>query len=157
MKRLVLVFSLIMLISLSYGQSFKTGLGLRGGVTQGITIKHFVGANHAFDFLIGAHHRGLNVAVLYEIHSHSIFDVSNLSLFYGFGGHVGYYNHAYITQWGNYTGDVLAVGVSGVLGIEYTFDEIPINIGIDINPAINILPAIRYWQGGALYLRYVFR
>ena len=48
-------------------------------------------------------------------------------------------------------------GIDGVAGIEYTFDEIPINISLDIVPSINVIPYVGYWQRGAISVRYVFK
>jgi hypothetical protein len=49
------------------------------------------------------------------------------------------------------------VGVDGVVGIEYTFDEIPINLSLDIVPSFHVFPFVQYWQRGALSIRYVFK
>lgn len=156
MKKIILTILVVIFTLSVFSQHYSTALGIRGGVTQGLTLKQSLGGSSAIDFIVGSHHRGFNFTVLYEIHKLNVFDVPNLALFYGFGGHIGFYNHKYIQHWGNYENDVMAIGGDLVLGIEYTFDEIPINVGIDIKPALNIIPKIRYWQGGALYLRYVF-
>lgn len=156
MKKVIVALVFMSVAMFGFSQNYKTGIGLRGGVIQGITFKQFVGGSSAFDFIVGTHHRGFNFTVLYQKHVFNVFDVPNLSLFYGFGGHVGFYNHTYINHWGTYKDDVMAIGPDMVVGVEYTFDEIPINVGLDIKPALNIIPNIRYWQGGALYLRYVF-
>ena len=157
MKKAILFIGFILFGAGIFAQEYKTAIGLRGGVTQGITLKHFTSGTSAFDFIFGTYKRGVHLVLLYEIHAHNVFDVPNLSLFYGPGGHFGHFNHSNIRHWGDYENDVIAIGVDFVLGVEYTFDEIPINIGIDIKPAFNIIPAIRYWQGGALFLRYTIR
>lgn len=158
MKKVIICLTFMLSVLALKAQDFTTAVGIRGGVSQGLTLKHFVGGKTAFDIIVGTYSRGMHAVVLYEIHHHSIFDVPNLSLFYGFGGHVGFFDRTRVTHWGTYdTDNVMVIGADLVLGIEYTFDEIPINVGIDIKPALNIIPSINYWQGGALYLRYVFR
>ena len=145
-----------MIFSLTAFSQYKSAVGLRGGVAQGITLKTFVGGSSAFDLFIGSHFRGLNFTALYELHSHTAFGIDNLSLFYGFGGHIGVYNSTtWPGGWGTYSSGPV-IGVDGVVGIEYTFDEIPINLSLDIVPSINILPGVWYWQRGALSIRYVF-
>ena len=43
------------------------------------------------------------------------------------------------------------------LGLEYTFDEIPLNLSLDLLPSINLIGSTG-WGGinGALSVRYVF-
>lgn len=156
MKKTILIL-FVMLLSLGAFSQYKSAIGLRGGIAQGLTFKTFVGGSSGFDFILGNHYRGLNFTVLYEIHSHNFLDVDNLSLFYGFGGHIGFYNvSTWPGTWGTYESGPV-IGVDGVVGIEYTFDEIPINLSLDIVPSINITPYVGYWQRGALSIRYVFR
>jgi hypothetical protein len=155
MKKVFIVFAFVIMACSVDAQIFRTAVGVRGGVTQGFTLKHFVTNNTGFDFILGSHYRGASFIALYQIHNHNVFDVPNLSFFYGFGGHIGHYNHQY-APWG-FTENTSVIGADLVIGIEYTFDEIPVNIGLDIKPALNIIPEVRYWQGGALYIRYVFR
>lgn len=157
MKKFIVLVAIIIAAYSASAQDYNAAVGLRGGVIQGITLKTFVSGGTAFDFILGTHYQGLNFTALYEIHSGDVFGVDNLALFYGFGGHVGFYgsNH-YPANWGTYSSTPV-IGADLVLGIEYTFDEIPINIGIDIVPSLNILPGVWYWQKGALSLRYVFK
>ncbi len=157
MKRIILVVIFaIILIGVS-AQDYKSAIGVRGGFVQGGSFKTFVGGNSAFDLIFGAYYSAANFTVLYEIHQHDVFGVDNLALFYGFGAHVGYYNSAsWPTQWGVYNSGTL-IGIDGVVGVEYTFDEIPINISADIVPSFNLIPDFRFVQRGAISIRYVFR
>lgn len=156
MKRIVFI-SAFLIISLSmFSQPYKSAIGIRGGVSQGITFKHFLGSNSAFDLIAGTYRQGIHIVGLYEIHSHNFAGVNNLSLFYGPGGHFASFSSTnFPSRWHEkYDENTIAIGVDFVFGIEYTFDEVPINIGIDIKPAFNIIPTMHFWQGGALFLRY---
>ena len=158
MKKLIVLLGILFLGYGVYAQDYGTAIGLRGGETQGITLKQFVGGSSAFDFILGTHHYGLNFTALYEIHSLDVFGVDNLALFYGFGGHVGLYSAGnYPSYWSDYSGSATLIGIDGVVGVEYTFDEIPISLSLDIVPSINILPYLGYWQRGALSIRYVLK
>src|SRR5450759_676759 len=68
-------------------------------------------------------------------------DVAHLNWYYGGGAHIGFYNGNYV-YWGNNGTTYTIIGIDGILGIEYTFSEIPINIGIDWKPALNLLSLI---------------
>ena len=48
-------------------------------------------------------------------------------------------------------------GADGVLGLEYTFDDFPLNLSLDILPTVNLFGSTG-WGGinGALSIRYVF-
>jgi hypothetical protein len=40
--------------------------------------------------------------------------------------------------------------------LEYTFDEVPINLGLDVRPAFNLVGHTGFWADVALSVRYVF-
>lgn len=153
---LLIIFSTISLTSIS--QDYNAAIGFRAGVNQGITFKDFVGRSSAFDLIFSNYHYGLFFTALYENHNFDIFSVPNLALFYGFGGHVGYYNSAHWpSNWHEHSGDAVVFGADIVVGVEYTFEPIPISISLDIVPSLNIIPYMSYWQKGALSIRYVFK
>lgn len=149
------IFTIIIVISIvsfTNAQEYKTGVGLRGGLSQGLTLKHFVDRKTAFEGILATRWSGFDITGLYEIHNRA-FDVEHLNWYYGFGAHIGTYNASSV-PWGS-SGAV--IGIDGILGIEYSFTEAPINIGIDWKPAFNIFGNTQFWgDGGALSIRYVF-
>lgn len=159
MKKInVFIIVFFLLSGFSFAQDYKGAIGFRGGVDQGLTLKNFVGGSNAFDLILSTHHYGLHFTALYEKHVFDIFDVPNLALFYGFGGHIGFYNSTrWPSYWPDHTGSATVIGADLVIGVEYTFKEIPINIALDVVPSLNILPYTFYWQKGALSIRYVFK
>jgi hypothetical protein len=49
------------------------------------------------------------------------------------------------------------IGVDGQIGLEYVFEEIPLNLSIDWKPAFNIIGITNFWAGdAALSVRYTF-
>jgi hypothetical protein len=155
MKRFFLtVIMMAGLAALMSGQEYKTALGLRGGFSSGITIKHFKNYKAAFEGLLTSRWQGFSVTGLYEIH-HQAFDVSHLTWYYGGGAHLGFYNGDYVS-WGRYGSAYTVVGLDGILGLEYTFQEIPINLGIDWKPALNLVGYSGLWSEGGISVRYVF-
>jgi hypothetical protein len=143
------------LFSFSYAQDYNTGIGLRGGFANGITIKHFVSSKSAFEGIITSRWRGLALTGLYEIHNR-VFDTERLNLYYGFGAHIGFWNGNNI-GWGEQGESYTVIGVDGILGLEYSFEEIPFNLSVDWKPAFNFYGYSGFWaDGGALSIRYIF-
>jgi len=157
MKKLLL----ILFTSLSiwgFSQDYKTALGLRGGLSSGLTIKHFVSGNSALEGILASRWRGFNLTGLYEIHHFSAFGVPHLNWYYGFGGHIGSWAGYKKHPW--FPDDKATYSVAGadfILGIEYNFKEVPINISADWKPAFNIWGHKGFWiDESALSIRYRF-
>jgi opacity protein-like surface antigen len=155
MKRMLITSVMAMIIvALVSAQDYKTGIGIRAGFSSGLTIKHFTKQKAAFEGLLKTRWQGFEVTGLYEIHNQA-FDVALLKWFYGGGAHIGFYNGNYV-YWGVNGTTYTVVGIDGILGIEYTFSEIPVNIGIDWKPALNLVGYSGLWSEGALSIRFVF-
>lgn len=155
MRKIILTFVLaISIITLSTAQEYKTGVGLRGGFSQGLTIKHFLGEKAAFEGLLTTRWGGFEITGLYEIHN-TAFEVDRLKWYYGAGAHIGFWNGN--SSWGVLGTDYTVIGIDGILGIEYSFSEAPINIGLDWKPSINLSGYTGFRaDGGALSIRYIF-
>jgi hypothetical protein len=156
MRKTVLTFILFMsIVAFTNAQEYKTGIGLRGGFSSGLTLKHFVKRNAAFEGILATRWQGFDITGLYEIHNQA-FDVEHLNWYYGGGAHLGFWNGNNVT-WGDAHRSYTVLGIDGILGIEYSFSEAPINIGLDWKPAFNVLGYTGFWaDGGALSIRYIF-
>jgi len=146
---------MICFVTFSNAQDYNTGIGLRGGLANGLTIKHFLGEKTAIEGILSSRWKGFNITGLYEIHKQA-FDTERLNWYYGVGGHVGFWNGNDV-DWVNDNDDYTVIGIDGILGLEYNFKEIPINLSIDWKPAMNIIGYSGFWgDGGALSIRYIF-
>ena len=156
MKKILLTTVMFLcLVILAGAQDYKTGIGLRGGLYNGLTIKHFFGKATALEGIFDTRWHGFDVTVLYEI-SHRAFDVERLNFYYGLGGHVGFHDGDYYPN-GTAGQSLTTIGVDGILGIEYNFRELPINLSLDWKPAFNLVGESRFWgDGGALSIRFIF-
>lgn len=156
MRKILLILTVVVFTTIAVNaQDYKTGIGLRAGWANGLTVKHFVNKKAAFEGLLSTRWRGFDVTGLYEIHNNA-FDADGLYWYYGFGAHLGFWNGS-DTPWGRYGNAYTVIGVDGILGIEYDFKEIPFNIGLDWKPAFNVSGYTGFWgDGGALSLRYIF-
>ena len=155
-KGIVISIALILGVIISlHAQNYNTGLGLRAGTFSGVTLKHFVSDRSAFEGILDTRWRGFAIVGLYEIHNN--LDVDNLRWYYGFGGHVGFYHGYDDHPWADDNKDYTIIGVDGILGIEYTFDEVPVNLSLDWKPVINLVGYNGFWADGfALSIRYVW-
>jgi hypothetical protein len=156
MKKSFILIILILVLSLSLNaQDYKTCVGLRAGIPYGLTIKHFMSETNAVEGILASNWGGFVATALYEKERWTG-HYPALNWYWGFGAHVGFWDEGanrYVNS--TYTGSV--IGVDGVLGIEYTFDEIPLNLSLDVLPSVNLIGSTG-WGGinGALSIRYVF-
>lgn len=136
-------------------QDYNTAIGLRGGFSNGLTLKHFIGTKSAVEGIVSSRWRGFELKGLYQIHN-TAFKTERLKWFFGFGAHVGLWNGDYV-YWGTTGNSYTVVGIDGILGLEYSFNQVPINIGIDYNPEFNFVGYNGFWgDGGAVSVRYIF-
>ena len=137
---------------------YSTGIGFRGGIASGLTVKHFIKSDAAIEGILSTNfrHRGTVITVLYEKHAQA-FNAKGLLWYYGLGGHVGFHEGRHYYDYGHkhYQDNVVALGVDGILGLEYYIRDIPFTIGADIKPYINIPSGGGFWDS-ALHVRYVF-
>jgi len=156
MRKLLLVFALLFcMVSYSNAQDYNTGIGFRGGLSNGLTIKTFIGEKAALEFLVASRWHGFSLTGLYEIHNQA-FNTNGLKWYYGVGVHVGFWNGKYV-KWADNEDSYTVIGFDGILGLEYSFPEIPINISIDWKPELNVSGYSGFWgDGGAISIRYIF-
>ncbi|MDA3943431.1 MAG: hypothetical protein PF694_07815 [Bacteroidetes bacterium] len=156
MKKLGLtMFFAICLFFFGKAQDYNTGIGFRGGFSNGLTIKHFVSQKAAFEGILSSRWSGFQITGLYEIHNRA-FNADRLNWYFGFGAHIGFWNGNKV-PWSDDDEKYTVVGIDGILGLEYNFREIPINLSIDWKPELNFYGHNGFWgDGGALSVRYIF-
>ena len=155
MKKLLLIVCMFCIGTLAQAQDYGTGIGIRGGSANGLTIKHFIKSDVAIEGIISTRWQGLNLTGLYEIHARA-FNEPGFNWYYGFGAHIGFWDgdHAH---WGDDDKDYTILGLDGILGLEYNIREIPINLSVDWKPAFNLIGYSGVWPDGfALSVRYIF-
>ena len=75
MKKIVLTLILFVgIVILAEAQDYTTGVGLRAGFSNGLTIKHFVKEQSAYEILLATRWKGFEITGLYEFHNQA-FDV----------------------------------------------------------------------------------
>lgn len=123
---------------------YRTAIGLRGGYTSGLTIKHFLSNGNAFEGIIGSWANAFSVTGLYEWHAPTT--VKGLKWYYGVGAHATVYREGYYYyregkkgrpyRYYRYNENGTGVGVDGILGIEYKIPPIPFALSLDLKPSV---------------------
>jgi hypothetical protein len=156
MKRTFLLLLAVAVLSFAtYGQDYRTSLGLRAGLPYGLTVKHFLSKTNALEGILASSWGGFVVTGLYE-NEHWTGQYPGLNWFWGFGAHAGFWDAGMNPNVDDtYTGSI--IGVDAIVGLEYTFDEIPLNLSLDLLPTFNLI-GYTGWGGinGAISIRYVF-
>ena len=149
MKKCFFLITLFLAISVCIeAQNYNSAIGVRLGpntanITAGFTLKHFINENTALEAIIGVNN-GLGICGLYEKHF-DIEAVKNLQWLAGFGGYVAF------------TGSNTAIGGVGIIGLDYKFEEIPLNVTLDWKPELNIISKVGFEASGiGLSARFTF-
>jgi hypothetical protein len=163
MKRRFFLFALGLMffsfLEVRAQQDYRTALGLRLNGGAGISCRHFLTDKHSVEGILYTRWRGLNITGLYTVNTR-VFTEPGFSFFIGGGAHMGFWDSSRNPWWDdnkNNNNSRLVIGVDGQIGLEYVFEEIPLNLSIDWKPAFNIIGITNFWAGdAALSVRYTF-
>ena len=137
MKR-ISIFCLIVFIFFAgsdvFAQDYRFAVGVRLSnatptLNNSITGKYFITERSAVEGLVSFGSR-FGIGGLLEIYKP--FSVEGLSWFYGGGAYVGFE-----------AGDTY-LGPTGILGIDYKFVNVPLNLSVDWKPELDIIPDINF-------------
>jgi hypothetical protein len=148
-KSFVIALFSVFLAFAANAQMYQTSVGLRMGYESGLTLKHFVGEKTALEGILSfGWYRSMTVTGLYEVHNEA-FDIEGLLWYYGGGAHAAL---------GNRNVTSFVAGIDGILGLEYTFRDFPVDLSVDWKPAIDIVGNFWPFIGStALTVRYNFK
>ena len=136
---------------------YKTALGIRlssspAMVNNSITLKHFLGENSAIEALF-SFGDPLALGALYEVHR--TLGTEGLRWFYGGGAYLGFVK-TYDAQLVK-TGNEVNFGAQGVVGLDYKFVNLPLNLSLDWKPELNLVSDINFEPAAiALSARFTF-
>lgn len=147
MKRIAIVCFLLATLSASQNlsaQDYKTALGVRlssanAMQNNSISIKQFINEKTAIEglFTFGD---PLSLGALLEFHKP--LSASGLRYFYGAGAYIAFVKKVNtVTQ---KTSTDPNFGAQGVIGLDYKFNNIPLNISLDWKPELNIVSDINF-------------
>ena len=131
----LLTISGILINKSASAQDYRLALGVRLSnnvptLSSSITGKYFVTDKNAIEGLVSFGNR-FGIGGLLEFHR-PFATTEGLSWFFGGGGYVGWEN------------DDTYLGPTGVIGLDYKFPSVPVNLSIDWKPELDILPKISF-------------
>ena len=112
-------------------QNYQTALGIRLGLENGISRKHFLSSSNAVEGILSISAYHFQLTGLYE-YQRPLPGAPGLDWFIGLGAHIGSIYHK------NYTNRML-VGADFIIGLEYAFPTVPFTLGLDWKPAVNFV------------------
>jgi hypothetical protein len=138
----------------SMGRSYKTAIGVKVWDGAGISIKHFVKPTAALEGIFYFWNKGARITGLYEFHG-DIGGAPGLKWYIGPGAHIGFYDYKDDPDYG-YSNKTY-FGIDGVLGLDFKFNNAPINLSVDWQPSFEFGDSrgfVGSW--GGLGIRYAF-
>ncbi|MDX2359432.1 MAG: hypothetical protein QNK23_01405 [Crocinitomicaceae bacterium] len=160
MKNLLLISFMVGSTFLLNAQRYRTAVGFKGDystldiASADLTLKHFFSGPNAFELNLGGSKRHFWLQAFY--HRNQAL-TSDLEWYWGAGPDIGYWRKGVNIRGDVTYSDGFWVGLNSVIGLEYTFDFIPINLALDTGPTLRIVPDVKFgWMAGFAF-RYGFR
>ena len=135
--RTTLTLVLIVLASAFFtasAQDYRVAIGVRLSnatptLSNSITVKYNMNQRSAIEGLLSFGSR-FGIGALYEVNN--LTTVQGLNWFFGGGAYVGFEK-----------GDTY-LGPTGIIGLDYKFPNIPLNLSLDWKPELDLIPAINF-------------
>jgi hypothetical protein len=137
----ILTIAIILILgfsTLNTKAQYTNGIGLRGGWTVGLSVKHFIAPQGALEGMLTNHVDGIGYIfrAMFEFqqrnHNYNLFEIANVFWFAGGGLHTRFvvpFAGTLVTQ-----DRGAAIGAAAIAGIEYKIPHLPITLGIDLCP-----------------------
>jgi hypothetical protein len=142
----ITVICILLVGSRAMAQEYKMGLGIRlssanATVNNSVSFKYFLNQNNALEGLLSFDPE--TVGALYE--HHLPLGAPGFQWFFGGGGYVAF------------SGENI-VGAMGVVGLDYKFETIPLNLSLDWKPELNLVKDINFQAAAiGLSIRFAFK
>jgi hypothetical protein len=123
-------------------QEYKSALGVRlssaaATVNNAISYKQFLNEKTAFEVLFSF---GDPVALGALVEFHKPLSAAGLQYFYGAGGYLGFKKTYNPNKQRNESDP--QIGAMGIIGLDYKFSGIPLNLSLDWKPELNLVSDI---------------
>jgi hypothetical protein len=131
-----LIFSTFFFVQNTNAQVYSTAIGARLGYPLSASIKAFITDESAVEGYVGFRHwpdyRWVSINGAYQIHF-PIEELPELQWYLGAGGGIYFWNYRVI---GRERDTQVGIGVQAYLGLDYTFEDVPLNLTIDWVPTV---------------------
>ena len=140
----------------------KHAIGVRFGSSSGITYRHTLSEDRAFEGILGfqsnSKYKRTRLVGLYQYHKPL---ANDFSWYYGFGGSIGSFKYkSYRDGNGNQVdpNSEISLSVDGVVGIEYHVPGAPLALSLDVKPYFDFIQesTIRVIDPIGFSIRYKF-
>jgi len=159
MKKIILILCLISSICLE-AQVRQHAVGIRLGILQGVSYQYRPVSQFSVEGLLCLYRYEPLILGFAQFHVSNFLGSDKMSVFFGAGAHFSYVSGYKNTDWfPDNDEQQIRYFVSGIdlqVGIDYFFEEFPLNLSLDFRPAYNLIGHQGYWYGVALSVRYVF-
>jgi hypothetical protein len=142
MKKSFLFLFVIILFSASQlkAQDYKTALGIRlssqgPAINNSVSFKYFMNPKLAIEGLFTFDRRAA-IGALLEVHN-PMPSTEGLQWFYGAGAYLGFDSDKTNTN-------RALMGGQGIIGLDYKFANLPLNLSLDWKPELNIIDNINF-------------
>jgi hypothetical protein len=153
--RKILVAALFIICSkVSFAQSvYNRAIGLKVPGGFSVTYKKFITPVNNIEAQATISNKGFRVSGLYEFNFYSFDDVAGLSWFAGPGAHIGFWKNSDEKN----NSSKADIGVDGIIGLDYKFNDAPINISLDWQPSVTLVGSTGFTPVyGGIAVRYTF-
>lgn len=125
-------------------QPYKTALGVRlssaaANINNSISVKHFITEKTAIEALFSF---GDPIALGALVEFHKPLASEGLQYYYGAGGYISFVKTYDPVNQKNETDPNF--GAQGIIGLDYKFANIPLNISLDWKPELNLVSDINF-------------
>ena len=147
-SKLVTIFFLVFFVSITNAQSNGIGLGLIVGEPTGISGKLWTSSTSAFDAALAwsfVDENAFQIHADYLFHNIRLITIPDgkLPFYYGIGARLK-------------TSNDIKLGVRVPLGLAYLFQNVPIDIFVEVVPILDLIPKTDFQINAALGARYFF-
>ncbi|WP_153796116.1 hypothetical protein [Foetidibacter luteolus] len=137
--------------------SYDRALGLKFPGGFSVSYKQFLTETNNVEVLGTFKGGGFRLTGLYEFNFYTL-DVEGLSWFVGPGAHIGFGKEDQLSAENKTTTKNTAdLGIDGIIGLDYKFRDLPLNVSLDWQPSIVIAGNTNFSGAyGGLGIRYTF-
>ena len=145
MKKLLLVLATVLGMAV-VAAAQPRAIGVRVGYGAEVSYQHTLGGNNFGELDLGWSAGAFNAGLSYDF---SICPVGPLNFYAGPQVNFGFANADGTS--------IFLLGAGAQLGLEYAFEQIPLQLSLDWKPTFYFVPATAFgWAGIALGVRYLF-